>query len=99
MDEHTSTEKHDEHHGYGVYLLTWIALILLTAVTVTVAGMQLGGLSVAVALLVAAVKGTVVVLFFMHLREEMPIFTIMLIVAIITLTIFIGVTFFDILFR
>ena len=99
MQENHSTDKHEEHHGYGIYLLTWIALILLTGVTVTVAGMQLQAWSVTVALLVAAVKGTVVVLWFMHLKEEMPMFAIMLIVAIITLAVFIGVTFFDILFR
>ncbi|MFQ5510459.1 MAG: cytochrome C oxidase subunit IV family protein [Candidatus Krumholzibacteriia bacterium] len=93
--------KHADHEdsGYGVYLVTWLALLILTAITVTVAGMHLGKLSVVTALLVATIKGSAVLAFFMHLKYEKPLFTIMFYVVLMTLAIFIGLTFFDILFR
>jgi len=92
-------EEANAHHGYGIYLVTWISLLLLTGLTVTVAGMHFRSLSIVVALAVASAKGSIVVSFFMHMREENRTLKIMLIVALVVLAIFIGVTFFDILFR
>jgi cytochrome c oxidase subunit 4 len=77
----------------------WLALVVLTLVTVTVAGMDLGKLSVLTALAIAAVKGTLVVSYFMHLKYELPMFKVMFIVVIVVLAIFIGLTFFDPPFR
>jgi cytochrome c oxidase subunit 4 len=94
-------QNHSEHQnsGYGLYVKTWLALLGLTAITVTVAGMHFGGLSVFVAVLVASIKASVVLSFFMHLKHERPVFRIMLYVCLVTYTIFIGLTFFDPLFR
>ena len=97
--QHDHTQEEHRHLGYGVYVVTWLALLMLTGLTVTVAGMQLRGLSILVALSVASVKATIVVLFFMHLREENKMFKIMFIVSVVVLGIFIGMTFFDILYR
>ncbi|UCG51660.1 MAG: cytochrome C oxidase subunit IV family protein [Candidatus Latescibacterota bacterium] len=88
-----------EHTGFDVYVLTWVTLLILTAITVTVAGMHLGKLSVLVAVVVATVKAGVVLYFFMHLKYESALFKIMVYVALGTLMIFVGLTFFDILFR
>jgi cytochrome c oxidase subunit 4 len=88
-----------EHSGYGVYLLTWFALLVFTAITVAVAGMQLGKLSVLTALVIASIKATIVLYFFMHLKYERPLYKTMFFVSIGALTIFIGITFFDVLFR
>lgn len=90
-----------EHAGTGVdgYVLTWVALLILTAVTVTVAGMRLGRLSVLTAVVVAAVKATIVFSFFMHLKYEKPLFRTMVYVVIGVLAVFIGLTFTDILYR
>ena len=90
---------HSEHEGYGIYLVTWMALLALTTLTVTVAGMQLGRISILVAIVVAAIKATVVTFFFMHLREERTSLKVMVLVCLATLAIFIGITFFDVLFR
>jgi cytochrome c oxidase subunit IV len=54
----------------SVLLGTAAALLALTAVTVAVARVNLGAGSVAVALGIAAVKASLVALFFMHLRYE-----------------------------
>jgi cytochrome c oxidase subunit 4 len=90
-----------KHHlvSYGTYLLTWFALLLLTALTVTVAGMHLGGLSILGAILIASAKATIVLLIFMHLRYEARVFRIMVVVVLVTLAVFIGLTFLDISFR
>jgi len=95
MDENTRHSK----TGIDVYVLTWIALLILTAVTVTVAGMHLGRISVLTAIVIAAVKATIVLSFFMHLKYEKPLFKTMVYLAIGALAVFIGLTFTDILYR
>ena len=77
MSHTDNSQSEHEEVGYGVYVLTWIALLGLTAITVTVAGLQFGSLSVLIALAVATVKATLVLSFFMHLRYERPLFRIM----------------------
>lgn len=54
-----------------IYLMVFAALAVLTCVTVAVARLDLGvGAAVAVAMLVAGVKGTLVACYFMHLVSE-----------------------------
>ena len=50
------------------YLLVFAVLIALTGLTVWVAFLDLGNLSILVALGIAGVKATLVVLFFMHVK-------------------------------
>jgi len=97
-----SQEHHNDTHepvGYGVYFLTWFALLILTAITVTVAGLHFGKLSVVVALVIATVKAGVVLTYFMHLKFEPKLFHIMLLLTLFALVVFIGLTFTDVLFR
>ena len=94
-DEHSG----EQHVGYDVYILAWVALLILTAVTVTVAGLHLGRLSVLTAVAIAGVKASVVLFFFMHLKYEKPLFRTMVYVTLGALVVFIGLTFTDILFR
>ena len=95
--EHGDEQHHDS--GYGIYIVVWLALLVLTAITVTVGGMDLGKLSVMTALAIAAVKATLVLGYFMHLKYERPYLKVMFLVVVITLTVFIGLTFFDPLYR
>lgn len=57
-------------HGdsLGAYLAVFAALIVFTAVTVAVAFLDLGVLNNVVALGIATIKATLVVLYFMHVR-------------------------------
>jgi caa(3)-type oxidase subunit IV len=48
------------------------ALVMLTAATVAVAGVDLGNLNLYIALAIAGTKATLVVLYFMHLRYDRP---------------------------
>ncbi len=56
--------------AYRTYIIVWIALLILTAVTWGVSYVNLGMGNVAVALLIASGKAALVALFFMHLRYE-----------------------------
>ena len=53
------------------YVLVFAALAVLTVVTVAASRLQLGpGMTIAVALLIAVVKGSLVAGYFMHLLDE-----------------------------
>ena len=73
--EHISSYK--EHFG------TWVALILLTLMTVFVSvfGADLSTLTVATAMLIATVKALAVALYFMHLKYEPKIYRAWIIVV------------------
>ncbi len=96
---HHDLETTHEPTGYGVYVLTWVSLVVLTAITVTAAGFHFGALSVFVALGIACVKAGIVLSWFMHLREEPRLFHIILLITVLVLVIFIGLTFTDVLYR
>lgn len=74
-------------HGFGIYILVWIALVVFTVVTVTVAGMDLRGLTVTVAMVIASVKAYLVLSIFMHLRSEGNTFVVFVLVALLFLLI------------
>ena len=64
-------EMREEHHsGPGRYVLVWGALMVLTVVTVYTGHMHLPNFGLALALIIASVKGALVALFFMHLAEH-----------------------------
>jgi len=81
------------------FVAVWIGLIVLTAVTVKAAQMHLGRLSMLTNLVIASTKAGLVLWFFMHLKYERRIFKLLLFVPIITISIIIGLTFFDIGYR
>lgn len=90
---------HHEPAGYGTYFMTWFALVFLTAITVTAAGLHLGNASVLVALLIATIKASIVLWLFMHMKYEDATFHRLILVVVVALAIFIGLTFTDTLFR
>jgi cytochrome c oxidase subunit 4 len=59
-----------EHHvvSWKVYIAVFMALAVLTVVTVWVTGHDFGPFNLVVALAVAVTKATLVVLYFMHAR-------------------------------
>jgi len=86
--------------GQGLYLAVWGVLLALTALTVIAASLQLRRGAVALALGIAALKSTLVALYFMHLRwEKRLLIRLMLPITLATLAIFIGLTYTDILRR
>jgi cytochrome c oxidase subunit IV len=93
-----STEKHhiSTYTAHGIVLT---ALLALTAISVGVAELHLGAFSIAVALLVASVKGTTVLIYFMHLKYENLFFKIMVAGVFVMYALVIIFLFFDYLFR
>jgi len=85
--------------GYGQTLLTWFGLLALTGTTVALAGIDLGHWVIITALTIASVKTLLVLNIFMHLKFEDRMFRIFAGVAMLTLTIFIVLTFFDYAFH
>jgi cytochrome c oxidase subunit 4 len=93
---------HESDHaevGHVVPLKTLVAvlvaLLALTVVTVAVTFVDLGPLNLAVALVIALVKGSLVLLYFMHLRWDRPFNAVVLIGALAFVVIFIGLTLLD----
>ena len=80
-------EHAEEHVGHvtsiGLLVGVLVALLVLTWVTVAVTQIELGPLNVWVALLIAAVKGALVVLYFMHLRWDSPFNATVFIAALV----------------
>ena len=87
-NNHEEHSEHAEHsHGYGVYILVWMALMILTGVTVAVAGINFGGITIATALVIASIKTYLVLTIFMHLRSESKTFRVFVGVALLFLII------------
>jgi|ERR1700674_557483 cytochrome c oxidase subunit IV len=62
--------EHEEHtgHSQGFYIAIGITLLVLTITTAAVAFVNLGPFNPVVALLIATIKATLVILFFMHVK-------------------------------
>jgi cytochrome c oxidase subunit 4 len=76
-----------------------IALLVLTFITVFVSEINFGAFSVGVALIVASLKATIVLTYFMHLKFENRFTTIMVAVVFAVFALVVGITFVDYLLR
>lgn len=83
----------------STYVMVWLALLAMTALTITAASLHFGAWSVLAAIVIATIKGTLVLMYFMHLRYEERVFKLMLLLAIFTLAVIMGLTFVDVLLR
>jgi cytochrome c oxidase subunit IV len=102
MDAHLiEVEEHEHEHivPASVYYGVFGALMVLTAATVGVAYVDLGRFNVAVALGVAIVKATLVVLFFMHVRYSSRLVQLVVIASVVWLIMLFGVTLSDYITR
>jgi cytochrome c oxidase subunit 4 len=78
-----------------VYFAVFAALMVLTLVTVAVARQDLGSLNVVVALLIAGLKASLVVLYFMHARYSPRLIGLVVVAGIFFLAILLGITLSD----
>jgi cytochrome c oxidase subunit 4 len=93
------SEEHAHIVPYKTFLVIWVALLILTGVTIAVAQYNLGPLNIWVALGIATLKAGLVVAVFMHMKYETRLFQLALFSALAILAIFIGLTFVDVLYR
>ena len=83
---------HDHsNHAVPFWLLATIGatLMVMTFITVVVAGIDLGAVNLAVALIIATFKASLVCLYFMHLRWDNPLYAFIFIFALVCVTLFI----------
>lgn len=74
-----------------VYLKVFISLLVLTVITVIVAGIDISpGWNITMALFVATIKALLVMLFFMHLKYENKITWVYVIFPIVLVAIMVG---------
>lgn len=91
MTEHIVSKKQ--------YSLVFGALLLLTFVTTAVGLMDLGRLNVVVALVIAVIKATLVVLFFMHIYWSTKLTKVVVVSGIAWLALLLWLTLTDVLSR
>ena len=107
MSNTTAAAAHDAGHhegGHhivsdGTFILVWVALLILTAMTVAASVYFPGNIGVAVAMIVTPIKAALILMYFMHLKYEKKVFVIMFLSAMSIFGVFLGLTFIDYLFR
>lgn len=95
-------DHHDDHHGIShvasvkVLLGTGGTLLFLTIVTVLATKVDFGSsMNLALAMFIAVIKATLVVLFFMHLKYDKVFHTVVFMSAILAAALFVGFTLMD----
>jgi cytochrome c oxidase subunit 4 len=102
MSETTANAHHEEEHHIvpdGVMILVWVGLLILTAITVAASLLFPGRVGIGAALIVTPIKAALILMFFMHLKYEKPVFQWMFLTAAMILAIVMGLTFFDYTYR
>jgi len=82
-----------------LYVTIWAILMAMTITTVLVARADIGPFNVVVALVIATIKATLVVLFFMHLRYSPKLTMATVVAAMFFLFLLLGLTMTDYLTR
>jgi len=92
----------DDHHGIShvapirVLVATGGTLLMLTLVTVAATRLDFGAnINLAIAMTIAVIKATLVILFFMHLKYDRLFHTVIFVSAICAAALFIGFTLMD----
>ncbi len=76
-----------------------LVLLVLTGITVGASFVDLGSLNVWIALIIASIKASFVLLFFMHMKYEGRVLVLSFLGTIFFLGIMISFTFWDVAFR
>lgn len=93
------SEEKTHISSYKDHLFVLVGLIILTVLTVTITSIELGALNTAAALVIATLKATVVLLYFMHLRFDQKIYLFMTVLVIALVAAVIIITVFDYITR
>jgi cytochrome c oxidase subunit 4 len=56
--------------GARVYVVVWLTLLVLAALTLTLSGLDLGWAAIPIALAIALFKAGIIAVYFMHAREQ-----------------------------
>jgi cytochrome c oxidase subunit IV len=93
-----SEQAHHTSHSPLPYVLTLVGLLFLTGITVGAAYVDFGSptVNIIIAMFIATIKASLVALFFMHLRHDKPLNSIIFVSSLIFLGIFLGFCMIDI---
>jgi cytochrome c oxidase subunit IV len=83
----------------SMYVGIWAALMVFTGLTVFAASVELHVFNIVLALVIASIKGTLVVLFFMHLRYSTKLTMVTVVAALFFLFILFSMSMTDYLTR
>ena len=96
---HTDQATGHENPGHVVPLRllvgVLVVLLVLTVATVAITWVDLGPFNVMAALAIAVVKGSLVLLYFMHLRWDSPFNSVVLILSLVLVALFIALAMLD----
>ena len=84
---------------YRVLVKVVLVLMLLTFLTIFVTSLHLAAFSVTVALLIAGVKGFMILTYFMHLKYESLLLRILVAMIFVLYAVIILITFIDYAYR
>lgn len=101
-EKNTDNNQPQEHiSSYSEHFGTWIALCMLTLMTVFVSafGADLRTLTVATAMLIATVKALTVALYFMHIKYEPKVYKVWLIIVMSLFVFFLFMVILDFITR
>lgn len=93
------SEQKNHISSYKSEILVLLSLIFLTILTVTITSVHLGPYNTAAAMLIASVKASIVLLYFMHLKFDEKIYRFMVTLVLAIYSVLIIITFFDYLYR
>ena len=102
MSNTTAAAAHEsEHHAIAdsVFIRVWVALLILTGLTVGASVYYPGHVGVAVAMIVTPIKAYLILMYIMHLKYEKKVFVVMFLAAMGIFAVFLGLTFVDYLLR
>src|SRR5439155_21292104 len=103
-EHHDEHDAHDAHGDHGLshvatvktLLATGGTLLFLTLVTVLATRIDFGAnINLAIAMVIAVTKATLVILFFMHLRYDRLFHSVVFVSAILAASLFVGFTLMD----
>jgi len=96
-DRHPGTAQADHVHvvPMPVLLAVWGALVVLTVVTVAATWIDLGRFNLLLAMAIATVKASLVLLYFMHMRYDRPFNAVVFVAALAFVGLFVGITLID----
>ncbi len=96
-DSHEYSDHAPTHHvtSLPVYFGIFAALMILTMITVAVSRVDLGSLNTPIALAIAVVKATLVILFFMHVIHSTRLTWVVIISSLMWLALLFVLTFAD----
>jgi cytochrome c oxidase subunit 4 len=102
MAETIEATKHSSDHPavghvlpFRVLAAVWLGLLVLTVITVVVAGFDIGNFNLGVAMAIATVKASLVLLYFMHMRYDRPMNAIVFVSALLFVALFVYIALLD----